>query len=685
MKWYNSVKVKMIGFFLFISIVFLISIVTAFFMMRENNLLQNASKEVALITSDILQDIRSKQVRAEETVLTLASVSSVLQHRILSREHIVTAILDSHKKNSLDVISGGIWFEPDLPGADTKEPLLFFQKTQKGRFGRVEKYPANFREMAFYTLAKTLSKGETAWTEVYTDPATHVDMITVVSPVYNANTFIGAASIDIAIKKSVQQNISRHMENAGESYLMMLDRKGNFIIKSDHLNTFADEANIFHIHNSSFKRVMEYIKPVLEKGTDKSRCYSGSSPGNVPTITYIPSVAASTSINGDPVVLKESICLIEDDPVLHSASILAIYHFPKTQWNIVVGISKNQVLAHYDTIFYRVLSIIVLLTIFATILGYFILRHIFVKPIEHINRQLQQAIAENAETSLLTCMDKGEIGMLVDNLNQRTVNLIQSKERENKEHQLRLAHEETMIQQSKMAVMGEMMDSVAHQWKQPLNALTLYSELIRNDFEEGNVDQAYIEKFRKDIQLQIDHMVNTLDEFRSFFRPDKEKQSFKLIDVVNSALFLAKDDILKHHILVKIEQQDEIVIDGYPNEFKHLILNIINNAKDAFIDNDVKQRLIRISLISSEEGKRMEICDNAGGIPETVIDKLFEANVTTKEEGKGTGIGLYMSRRIAQKHHAQLQAENRDGGACFIVYFDCDIQENQEADDLPAK
>jgi len=210
MKWYNSVKVKMIGFFLFVSIVFLISIVTVFFMMRENNLLQNASKEVSLVTSGILQDIRSKQVRAEETVLTLASVSSVLQKSILSQDHLVTAILESHQKNSLNIISGGIWFEPDTPGTESKVPLLFFQKTHKTQFEPVKKYPSNFRKMAFYNIAKTLHRGETAWTEVYTDPATHIDMITVVSPIYDADIFIGTASIDIAIKKSVQQRKFYH-------------------------------------------------------------------------------------------------------------------------------------------------------------------------------------------------------------------------------------------------------------------------------------------------------------------------------------------------------------------------------------------------------------------------------------------------------------------------------------------
>ncbi len=666
MKWYNSIKIKMIGFFLLISIVFLLSIVTTFFMMREQNLPQNASKEISLLTTELLQEVRSRQVEAEETVLSLASVGSALQSDIFSQSYIITAMLASHQNNTLNIVSGGLWFEPGIQGIPQKSPYLFFSRNRDHTFEPVSRYVSNFRTMAFYTLAKSLPKGKTGWISVYIDPVTHVKMITAVSPIYNGNRFIGTASIDIPVFQNIQQTLIKRIKH-DNTYIVMLDNKGNFVGKSSLFYRFAKASNIYQIKNRNFETLMQLIAPVIKEGNDTTLCYSDE----------------KNTKRSEKLV--ESICIVEEDPILHTSSVLAIYHFPRTRWNIIVGIPKAKVLEHYDALFYKILGLTVILTVLATIMGYFVLRYLFIKPVENINRQLQQALDDKVDNTLLVCKDKGEIGILVENLNTRTVNLQKARERESKEHQMRLIQEEMLVQQSKMAMVGEMMDSVAHQWKQPLNALTLYSELIRNDFEEGNVDQAYIEKFRKDIQLQIDHMVNTLDEFRSFFRPNKEKQSFKLIDVVNSALFLAKDDILKHHILVKIEQQDEIVIEGFPNEFKHLILNIINNAKDAFVERDIKQRLIRIALIASEEGKRMEICDNAGGIPETVIEKIFEANVTTKEEGKGTGIGLYMSRRIAQKHHARLQAENRDGGACFIVYFDSDVPKVQDAADLPAR
>jgi len=645
MKWYNSVKVKLIGFFLFISIVFLVTIVTMFYMMRENNLHESASREAAIMTGQILQGIRSKQVKAEEIVHSLAAVGALFTKRLLDEKEIIPTLFSSKKHQSLGLVSGGIWFAPGIISDRREENTFFFNRTKEGRFTLIETYASktDYTQMAFYTLGKNIQDGETAWTEVYTDPVTKIRMITVVSPIYQNNIFLGVATIDLAIDSNIRKIMGHTRMIDTDRYLMMIDKKGNFIAKSELIDTFTSQTNLFNVKNRALKKILHYIEPALKTGK-------------------------STQTGADTLEehIKESICIIDDDPILHKDSILAIYHFPRTHWNVIIGIPKEQVLAKNNALFYNVLLITVILTLFATILGYFILQKIFVRPIQSINTQLINAGSDN---TMLVCHDKGEIGMLVENLNTRTMKLVEAKERESKEYQLRKTQEEMLMQQSKMAVMGEMMDSVAHQWKQPLNALTLYSELIRNDFEEGNVDQAYIEKFRKDIQVQIDHMVNTLDEFRSFFRPSKERQPFKLLDVVNSALFLAKDDILKNRILVKTEQKDEIVVNGFENEFKHLILNIINNAKDAFVENNISKRLIRIRLIASPKGDRLEIEDNAGGIPGSVIDTLFDANVTTKAEGKGTGIGLYMSRQIADKHHATLTVENRKEGACFIVTF----------------
>ena len=224
-----------------------------------------------------------------------------------------------------------------------------------------------------------------------------------------------------------------------------------------------------------------------------------------------------------------------------------------------------------------------------------------------------------------------------------------------------------LAQQSKMAAMGEMIDAIAHQWKQPLNAISMLSEIAEMDFEEGIIDAAYVQNYKKQVFSQIEHLITTLDEFRTFFRPNKNVVLFDARKAIESVLLLTKDEFIKYTIEVQVEELDKVSIEGIENEFKHIVLNIINNAKDAFNENETQERLISIKLFIKENKKYMTISDNAGGIPESVIEDIFKPNVTTKEEGKGTGIGLYMSDQIAQKMGGSLRVENLGKGATFTL------------------
>lgn len=222
-------------------------------------------------------------------------------------------------------------------------------------------------------------------------------------------------------------------------------------------------------------------------------------------------------------------------------------------------------------------------------------------------------------------------------------------------------------QQAKMAAMGEMMDAIVHQWKQPLNALSMMSDLLVDDFKTGDVNQAYVDELSNDTQTQIEHMVTTLNEFRNFFRSTDTKESFGIKRCVQSVMLLVKDELLNQNINIHVESEKEILIHGNENEFKHLVLNIINNAKDAFNERDIKERHIYVSFYQKDDFTHVEIIDTAGGIPLNVIDHIFKPEVTTKESGKGTGIGLYMSMQIAQKLGGTLSVCNADKGACFSL------------------
>jgi len=222
-------------------------------------------------------------------------------------------------------------------------------------------------------------------------------------------------------------------------------------------------------------------------------------------------------------------------------------------------------------------------------------------------------------------------------------------------------------QQAKMAAMGEMMDAVAHQWKQPLNAISIMSDMLVNDFKKGDVDKRYIDELSSDMQIQIQHLITTLNEFRNFFRPKETSENFGIKRSLSSVLLLVRDEFIQNNITIHIQSDKEILLYGIENEFKHLVLNIINNAKDAFNERDIKKRDIFIKFEKSAKAIRLDIVDNAGGIPLEILDKIFQPEVTSKPNGKGTGVGLYMSTQIAHKLGGKLSAKNSNDGAIFTL------------------
>lgn len=224
-----------------------------------------------------------------------------------------------------------------------------------------------------------------------------------------------------------------------------------------------------------------------------------------------------------------------------------------------------------------------------------------------------------------------------------------------------------LAQQSKMASMGEMMDAVAHQWKQPLNSLSMMNDMLLDDFRNSLVNEEYLIDMTETVNSQIDHMVNTLSEFRTFFRPSKKTEKFSLKECISSVQVLMKDELIKNNVELDVEIDGEIVINGIINEFKHLFLNLISNSIDAFNEREIKPRKLEIRSYIVESRIYIEFEDNAKGIPEQIIRDIFKPHITTKEDGKGTGIGLYMSSQIVQKHHGNITVRNSEDGTVFTI------------------
>ena len=228
-----------------------------------------------------------------------------------------------------------------------------------------------------------------------------------------------------------------------------------------------------------------------------------------------------------------------------------------------------------------------------------------------------------------------------------------------------------MLNQSRYALMGEMIDAIAHQWKQPLNIINLIAIMIDDSCEE-KIEEKFCKETSEKIFNQVEHLTQTLDEFRGFFRVNKRKSDFAIRDVIESVMLLTKDEFLKERIDIKIKGQN-LIIDGFANELKHVILNIINNSKDAFIERDIQKREIELEVLKSGEDILFSIRDNAGGIPEDVLLHIFKLNFTTKAD-KGTGVGLYLSKTIMDNMGGELSAKNiildtKEKGVEFKIYI----------------
>lgn len=223
--------------------------------------------------------------------------------------------------------------------------------------------------------------------------------------------------------------------------------------------------------------------------------------------------------------------------------------------------------------------------------------------------------------------------------------------------------EKMLLHQSKLASIGEMVDSAAHQWRQPINIIKMQIDMLGYDYDDGDVDKKYIDNFQQKTLFQFQHMEDTLDAFRSFLRPDTKQELFSLKACCENVMLLIKDELMHNQIYVTLDIKNDFKIYGVQNEFKHLILNILSNAKDAFLHKKSEDKTITIEVAAKDGKGILQVSDNAGGIPKSILPDIFKANITSKPSG--TGMGMYMSKKIALKHGGDLSVKNTHNGAVF--------------------
>jgi len=252
----------------------------------------------------------------------------------------------------------------------------------------------------------------------------------------------------------------------------------------------------------------------------------------------------------------------------------------------------------------------------------------------------------------------GHLNQLNKTLEQRVIEEV-AKGRE-KDHLL--------IQQAKLAAMGEMIGNIAHQWRQPLNNVGLLIQDMKNASHFGDLNEAYLNESVDKAMVIIQNMSATIDDFRYFFSPKKEPRKFGMSESINKAISFVEANFKNSGIGIELDIKDEVTLDGFPNEYSQVLLNLMNNAKDVLIERGIEHPKVTIQLIKEDDRALVTVRDNGGGIPEDIIDKIFEPYFSTKKGEKGTGIGLYMSKVIIENSgQGKLTARNTEDGAEFTI------------------
>lgn len=246
--------------------------------------------------------------------------------------------------------------------------------------------------------------------------------------------------------------------------------------------------------------------------------------------------------------------------------------------------------------------------------------------------------------------------------------------RKSLEHKIE-RQERQLVMQSRMAQMGEVLSMIAHQWRQPLGAMastvaTLQTKLFSGELTyrySRDPEGTYLHKRLARIGTYVDHLASTIDEFREFFKPDRGKSSFMLRDAVEKAIYLLSGSFEHFHIGVERIYKDKGIIESHEKELIQVLMSLLGNAKEALLERSVAAPTIRIELESVKNLYILSISDNAGGIEDENIDKIFEPYFSTKANS-GSGLGLYMSKIIIEEHcRGNLLVQNTPVGAKFSM------------------
>ena len=297
---------------------------------------------------------------------------------------------------------------------------------------------------------------------------------------------------------------------------------------------------------------------------------------------------------------------------------------------------------------------------------------VFVFQASKSELELIKAIIASFQSKLENAVRACKNHLELIEINQTLERRIEEEVRKNREK------DQHILQQSRLAQMGEMISMIAHQWRQPLGSISAVAASIKlkitlNRFDYSTpqgqeASKEFLNEAMSKIESYVQFLTHTIDDFRNFFKPNKQKESVTLSQLVNRTLEIIGKALEINGITIKVETQATHEIFTYANEVTQVILNILKNAEDAIKERETIHAHILITISKEDKWQTISIEDNAGGIPEHVLPHIFEPYFSTKSEKNGSGLGLYMSKTIIEEHcGGYIVASNTTHGAKFTI------------------
>lgn len=526
----------------------------------------------------------------------------------------------------------------------------------------------NIPTFNFYYLADKIHNPlkKVVWTDAYLDPAGLGWMISAIAPVYKGDFLEGVVGIDVTIDQLITNILSVQLPYT--SMAMLLDEKGHILGMSKALETYLGIQELTsHRYNAPIETTIS--KPQdFNLFTNKTNLLAMSLSQ---MIQENKGMSEFHSDNGDFIITQHNI--------------------PQTNWKFVLLLDQDSLLANSTKLKTKT-NFVGFIALGLMVLFYLIFLFALLSRAKQFSNQILSPLYELIEATkkfkdklTTTTIERSnviEINTLLDNftaMSHELQELYDSMDKKIKEGVIdKMETQKMMIYQSRLAQMGEMISMIAHQWRQPLGSISAVTASIKLkqslkkfdlNTEEGRREQeAFLMASIAKVESYIHFLTTTIDDFRNFFRPEQQQEKSSLQTIIERALNLIGKSLEVHKIVLHLNNTSTNALVTYETQVMQVLINIIKNAQDVILEKKLENGTIWLNAYEENTFFVISIEDNAGGIPEPIIGKIFDPYFSTKLERNGTGLGLYMAKTIIEEHcHGALYAENTSNGAKFTL------------------